>query len=234
MNRFLLIETATDACSVAVSCEDRILSCKTLDEPRSQASRLAPLIKECLDESGVAISDCTAIAVSKGPGSYTGLRVGVSTAKGLCFGSGIPLIGIDTLEIIAREAAAVAGISGDSIIIPMIDARRMEVYASAYDLDFRRIAETEPVILDGNSFAGQIGSHEKIIFAGNGAMKFKECIAGKYGDKCIFIDCPPSARSMAAATAEAWKEKRLEDVAYFEPFYLKDFVAGISRKSVLP
>ncbi len=234
MNNFLLIETATDTCSVAVSCEDRILAGKMLNEPKSQASKLVPLIDECLKEAGIRISECTAVSVSKGPGSYTGLRVGVSTAKGLCFGKNLPLIGIDTLEIIAREAARISGIHGDYAIIPMIDARRMEVYTATYDVNFRMTQETRPVILDEASFAEEIASHDRILFAGNGTPKFRECLAGKYGDRCIFIDCPPTAMAMAAATSEAWNRKRLEDVAYFEPFYLKDFIAGISKKSVLP
>lgn len=233
MNRFLLIETATDTCSVAISEGDSILCSRLLEEPKSQASKLAPMIQECLDEAGMTLKEGTAVSVSKGPGSYTGLRVGVSTAKGLCFGSNIPLIGISTLEIIAREAANQIPIPNGAIIIPMIDARRMEVYTAIYDHHFNAMSETAPIILDENSFADEIEKYPVVIFAGNGADKFEHCLNGKYGDKCSFISCPPTAKSMAIPTAKAWNEKRLEDVAYFEPFYLKDFVAGISRKSML-
>lgn len=234
MSKFLLIETATDTCSVALSEDGSILSSKVLEEPKSQASKLAPMISECLQDAGTILKECSAVAVSKGPGSYTGLRVGVSTAKGLCFGSGIPLIGIDTLEIIAREAASRIEVPKGALIVPMIDARRMEVYAATYDGAFNRITETAPMILDESSFAEEIERYPAVIFTGNGAAKFQEFLNGKYGDKSIFIPCPPTAKSMAIPTMEAWKEKRLEDVAYFEPFYLKDFVAGISKKSVLP
>lgn len=233
MSKFLLIETATDTCSAAISEGDNILVSKLLEEPKSQASKLAPMIQDCLNEAGIALNDCSAVAVSKGPGSYTGLRVGVSTAKGLCFGAGIPLIGIDTLEIIAREAAKTVQTGEGTIIIPMIDARRMEVYTAVYDHTFKPLSETAPKILDENSFAEEMEMASAVIFAGNGAAKFESCLNGKYKDKCVFVPCPPTAASMAVPALDAWNRKRLEDVAYFEPFYLKDFVAGISKKSML-
>lgn len=158
-NRILLIETATDVCSVAVSEGNEILSSGHITEARSQASQLAPLIQDTVSRAGMQISGLAAVAVSSGPGSYTGLRVGVSTAKGICFGAGIPLIGIETLTAIACGTLKTGAAQEDpdgTVIIPMIDARRMEVYTALYDSSAQRISETEAVVLTPDTFSGTL------------------------------------------------------------------------------
>ena len=144
----LLIETATEACSVALSRGTEIIAEKVITEPKRHAALLAPFIKEVTAKTGLSISDCSAVAVSEGPGSYTGLRVGVSTAKGLCFGAGIPLLSVGTLQILAMQ-----GIGKAETIIPMIDARRMEVYSAVFNGEGKPQSEATPVILDENSFS---------------------------------------------------------------------------------
>ncbi len=232
MERFLLIETATDSCSAAISEGHNIITSRIITEPRKQASMLAVIIRECLQEAGMELKDCAAVAVSSGPGSYTGLRVGVSTAKGLCFGSGIPLIGIDTLEIIAQGAMAAGGYPEGSIIVPMIDARRMEVYTAKFTLECEKISETEAVILDENSFAEEFAKYPAVIFVGDGSTKFRELIASKNIPNAIFADSRLCADHMALPAMRAWDKKRFEDVAYFEPFYLKEFVAATPSKKI--
>ena len=222
--RILMIETSTECCSAALSCGDRIIAKKIGDTPKIHAAMLAPFIAEILGEASLTGEGFDAVAVSKGPGSYTGLRVGVSTAKGICFGSGKPLIAIDTLQILAMQA------EGDyRRIIPMIDARRMEVYTACYDSERNKLDETRAVILDENSFSEELGKG-KVLFIGNGAGKFSSIC---HHSNASFISCCPLAEAMVIPALKAYKEKEFEDVAYFEPFYLKEFVAGISKKSVL-
>ncbi len=189
-----------------------------------QSSITAPFALEVLEERGLAARDCDAVAVSSGPGSYTGLRVGVSTAKGLCFGAGIPLIGIETLEILARRGRGKA-----DFIVPMIDARRMEVYCAVFDSALNRKSETKPEILDENSFSDLLAKGS-VLFIGNGVEKFAGIC--HHPNASFDFRCP-EACDMADAAAEAFNAGKFEDTAYFEPFYLKEFVAGISKKSVL-
>ena len=162
--------------------------------------------------------------MSEGPGSYTGLRVGVSTAKGLCFGAGKPLIGIDTLKILALQAGEPC-----DRIVAMIDARRMEVYAATFDCRGNKLDETRPVILDESSYRQELDAGT-VLFIGTGAEKFRPVCTHP---NARFRTCFPLATAMAAPARAALKNKEFEDTAYFEPFYLKEFVAGISRKSVL-
>lgn len=228
-NRILLIETATDVCSVAVSEGNEILSSGHITEARSQASQLAPLIQDTVSRAGMQISGLAAVAVSSGPGSYTGLRVGVSTAKGICFGAGIPLIGIETLTAIACGTLKTGAAQEDpdgTVIIPMIDARRMEVYTALYDSSAQRISETEAVVLTPDTFSGTLGKYRRVIFTGDGAAKYENMLPEQYKDRCIFLPSRPEAADMAAAAFRALKEKKFEDTAYFEPFYLKEFIAA--------
>lgn len=229
MEIFLLIETATTSCSVTVANEKKVLASKEISIPKAHASSLCPMIESVLQDSGLKVADLSAVAVSKGPGSYTGLRVGVSTAKGICFGADIPLIGIGTLDILAE--AGRSHLKGNGIIIPMIDARRMEVYAALFDSKANRISEVRAMVLDGGSFNEELKKYDEIVFIGDGAGKFKSCLSEEQAARNQFIQTYPSAEYMLSPVLKMWKEKIFEDVAYFEPFYLKNFVAGISKKS---
>ena len=229
MNRILLIETATDVCSVAIAEGEQILSAEHIPDARSQASRLAPMIQNVLKKTDTQAHRLAAVAVSSGPGSYTGLRVGVSTAKGICFGAGIPLIGIETLTIIANEALkddAVKNGPENTLIVPMTDARRMEVYTALYDITGNRITKTAAIVLTPDTFSEELERYSRIVFTGDGAAKYEAMIPEKYRDKCIVLPSHPDAEYMAAPAFQALQEKRFEDTAYFEPFYLKEFIAA--------
>ena len=222
MERIILIETSTALCSTALAENGAIVSYKESSAPKAHASLTAVFIQEMLSERGLTINDCDAVCVSMGPGSYTGLRVGVSTAKGLCFGAGKPLIAVGTLDTLVAQA------SGDyRFIIPMVDARRMEVYTAVFE-NGRQITETAPVIIDENSFAEYL-EQGPCLFIGDGAGKCADII--RHPD-AHFCQCHPQASAMLSPALKAYKEKRFEDVAYFEPFYLKEFVATVSKKKL--
>lgn len=197
-------------------------------EPRQHASVTAVYIKEMLDECGLAMSDIDAVALSAGPGSYTGLRVGSSTAKGLCFGAGRPLIGVGTLDVLAWQAVGLGLPEGCSTVLPMIDARRMEVYTAPYTLGAdghpQRQGEVAPVVLDGDSFA-DLFEAGPVVVIGDGAEKFAGIRQG-----ITFIQTCPEASAMLAPAIKKFEAGEFEDIAYFEPFYLKDFVATVGKK----
>ena len=253
MDRIILIETSTALCSVALAENGEIKAYKESSAPKAHASLTAVFIQEMLDENGLTLADCDAVCVSKGPGSYTGLRVGVSTAKGLCFGSGKPLIAVGTLDtLVAQAAEAVATQTAESLseteqpsfkfIIPMIDARRMEVYAAVFGAAgteagqtepagnqvYTQLTETAPAIIDETSFAEYI-EQGPCLFIGDGAGKCADVIKHP---NAHFCQCQPKASAMLSPAMAALNEKRFEDVAYFEPFYLKEFVATISKKKL--
>ena len=222
MEKFILIETSTALCSVAMAKNGVITAYRESSAAKAHASLTAVFVQEVLQEHGIKLEDCDAVCVSMGPGSYTGLRVGVSTAKGLCFGSGKPLIAVGTLDTLVAQA------EGDfKYIIPMIDARRMEVYAAVFEGD-KQITETMPAIIDENSFAEYL-EQGPVLFIGDGAGKCADVIKHPNANFC---QCNPKASSMLAPVMKAYKEKRFEDVAYFEPFYLKEFVATVSKKKL--
>ena len=225
MARILLIETSTAVLSVALSENGTVVASRECHEPRLQASLTAPLVKEVLDSKGLAVRDCDAICVGKGPGSYTGLRVGVSTAKGLAFGAGLPLIAIGSLDILAQAA-----IDGNHTVVPMIDARRMEVYTAVFSPDGEQLSPVEAKIIGPDSFADYL-EKGPVLFIGDGALKCKDVITHP---NASFREAWPLASNMAPLAEKAFNEGRFEDLAYFEPFYLKDFVATVSRKSILP
>ncbi len=225
MARILLIETATASLSVALSVDGKVTVQRIADSPRQQAALTAPLIKEVLDSEGLKVKDCDAVCLSKGPGSYTGLRVGSSTAKGLCFGAGIPLIAVGTLDTIV---AGVKDAADFHRIVPMIDARRMEVYCACFSPSGERLSEVEPLIIDENSFAGEL-SGGPVLFIGDGALKCRSVINSS---NAHFREAFPMAADMAALAEKAFKEKRFENTAYFEPFYLKDFVAALPHNKL--
>ena len=239
MQRLILIETSTALCSAALAENGAIISYRESSAPKAHASLTAVFIQEMLAEKGLNIADCDAICVSMGPGSYTGLRVGVSTAKGLCFGSGKPMIAVGTLDTLVAQAATLDqdGTTAETpaYIVPMIDARRMEVYSAVFEKTegasestYRQITETTPVIVDETSFA-DILEKGKVLFIGDGAGKCADVIKHP---NASFIQCWPNAASMLNPAMARYKEKRFEDVAYFEPFYLKEFVATVSKKKM--
>ena len=229
MARLLLLETATSQLSAALSVDGRIVAIRTAEEPRQQASLTAPFVQEVLAEAGLKVKDCDAVCVSKGPGSYTGLRVGVSTAKGLAFGAGKPLIAIGTLDILvqgAREEGLLP--EGCTYVVPMIDARRMEVYSAVFAPDGRQVREIRAEVVTEDSFAHELAAGP-VLFTGDGALKCREVLLSP---NARFVAAAPSAKAMAALAERAYNEKRFEDLAYFEPFYLKDFVATVPRKTL--
>lgn len=228
MARILLIETSTARLSVALAENGSVAAQRICDEPRQQAALTAPLVKEVLDSLKLRVSDCDAVCVSKGPGSYTGLRVGVSTAKGLAFGAGIPLLAVGTLDILAAEAAAQSGPEGAAFIVPMIDARRMEVYTAVFSPEGRQLTPVEALVVGADAFAAEL-AQGPVVFIGDGALKCKEVITHP---NARFVQAWPTAADMARLAQAAYDEKRFEDLAYFEPFYLKDFVATVSRKNL--
>jgi tRNA threonylcarbamoyladenosine biosynthesis protein TsaB len=229
MERILLIETSTALCSTALAENGAIISYRESSAPKAHASLTAVFIDEMLKEKGISIAECDAVCVSMGPGSYTGLRVGVSTAKGLCFGSGKPLMAVGTLDTLVAQAVAEGLVpEGCRYIIPMIDARRMEVYSAVFTPDCQQITETQPVIVDENSFASQL-EEGPVLFIGDGAGKCADVIKHPNAG---FVQCWPKADAMLMPAMEAYNEKRFKDVAYFEPFYLKEFVATVSKKKM--
>jgi len=229
MERIILIETSTSLCSTALAEDGAVVAYKESRTPKSQASLTAPFVAEMLSERGLKASDCTAVCVSMGPGSYTGLRVGSSTAKGLCFGAGIPLLAAGTLDTLVAQAADEGLIpEGCRYIIPMIDARRMEVYTAVFSPDGKQLTETEPRIIDGDSFAAQL-QEGPVLFIGDGALKCKDTITSP---NASFIQCCPKASAMLRPAITALHAGEFKDTAYFEPFYLKEFVATVSKKSL--
>ena len=231
-SNIILIETATALCSVAVARDGKVAAFRESSTPRAHASMTTPYVKECLDELGLKVSDCQAVCVSSGPGSYTGLRVGSSTAKGLCFGGGLPLISICTLDILVQQAVEGGLVpEGCRHIVPMIDARRMEVYTAVYSFDgcrFERITDVQALVVDESSFAGEL-SEGPVLFIGDGAAKC-EPVLGSEG--AVFVQVNPHAKAMAVPAQEAFEAGRFENTAYYEPFYLKEFVATVSKKNL--
>lgn len=228
MATIILIETSTSLCSAALARNGRIVAYRE-NGSRQHAALLAPMVKEILDEQGITVKDCDAVGVSMGPGSYTGLRVGVSTAKGLCFGSGAKLLATGSLDALVWGAIDSGLVpEGCRYIVPMIDARRMEVYSAVYSADGSRLGSVEAKIIDADSFAKEL-SEGKVLFIGDGAMKCEGTIPG---ENAVFMDRRPDARGMLRPVEKAYNEKRFEDIAYFEPFYLKDFVATTSKKKL--
>lgn len=230
----LCIETATNVCSVAICDKGKLIDLRESRVDKSHASLLTVFIEELLEKNNLRVADLDAVAVSKGPGSYTGLRIGVSTAKGICYGADIPLLGINTLKSMyygAKEKyAGHPGIKNNTLICPMIDARRMEVYSSIFDLKGGEIQAVKAELINKESYADYL-EKSSLIFFGNGAEKCKELITSP---NALFIDgYELSAASMAIPAHQALQNKAFEDIAYFEPYYLKDFVATIPRKNIL-
>lgn len=237
MALILNLDTSTQICSVALALDGELLGLKESHEDKSHASLLAVFIKNILEENAKAISDLDAVAVSKGPGSYTGLRIGASTAKGLSFGAGIRLIGVDTLSSMAAGVIHGNQLENNALpkdksfcLCPMIDARRMEVYTAIYHPSGEMIEPIAAKIIQEDSFKDILEQY-RVIFFGNGAAKCRDLIQHP---NAIFLEgIETSARYMVSPAESAWQQKSFEDVAYFEPFYLKDFVATIPKNKVI-
>lgn len=219
----LHIETATKNCSVSVADKGELLAIQELNDGNySHAEKLHPFIQQVMEEAKLSFNDVDAVAVSKGPGSYTGLRIGVSAAKGLCFAFDKPLISIETLQSLAHKVSTEEG-----VIIPMLDARRMEVYAAVYNSKHEQVRDIKAEIIAENSFQEYL-LKGKVYFLGDGAEKCKEVITH---ENAVFIDGEfPSAKEMVKLSFDKYKKNDIEDVAYFEPFYLKDFVVTPEKK----
>ena len=293
MAKIILIETTAADCTVALGVDGIAVASARADEPRAHASMTAPLVKAVLDEACLKLSDCDAVCLSKGPGSYTGLRVGSSTAKGLCFGASLPLIALDTSTLIASQALS-AGFSMASDgspstarrgafrrVVTMIDARRMEVYASTFAVDqpsldspslptpvfpegaspaprtftptsletaspdsqgaaagrraaafprLRQLTPVAPVVVEEGTFS-ELSGAGLVLFAGDGALKCREVLSEAFPD-AVFAEVFPHADAMAPLAEAAFAASRFEDIAYFEPFYLKQFVATTPRNKL--
>ncbi|MTG96827.1 MULTISPECIES: tRNA (adenosine(37)-N6)-threonylcarbamoyltransferase complex dimerization subunit type 1 TsaB [Myroides] len=223
MITILNIETATKNCSVSLSVDGKIEKLVEIAEENfSHAEKLHVFIEGVLKQCNKSLKDLAAIAISQGPGSYTGLRIGVSSVKGLCYGLSIPMIAIDTLEVLARSVVKESG-----VIVPMIDARRMEVFSCVFDKEYNQLTPIEAVVVDENSFES-LYQYDKVYFIGDGASKCKSVLTK---DNFVFLDdiIYPSAREMVEVSYQKYVNKDFVDVAYFEPFYLKDFVMATKK-----
>jgi tRNA threonylcarbamoyladenosine biosynthesis protein TsaB len=225
----LQIETATASCSVALARDGIILAVKQVNQRNIHAEVITLFIDELINAAGIKYADLDAIAVSCGPGSYTGLRIGVSTAKGLCFALDKPLIAVETLEAMAygmmSKEEYLTG--SDTLLCPMIDARRMEVFTGVFITDGERIRQTSAEIIDENSFSDLL-KDKKVLFFGDGAEKCQPILGGN-PNAVFFPGFINSAAYLTPKAAEKFRNKDFENVGYFEPYYLKDFIAGKAK-----
>ncbi len=233
MARILLIETSTKACSAGIADRGEVIAMREdVRSDYSHAALLTVFVEEALREAGMKAGDLDAVAVSQGPGSYTGLRIGVSAAKGICFGQDIPLVAVETMKALA--ATGIAHISrahgvippapGKTLFCPMIDARRMEVYYSLFDMDLLAVRETRAEVMDMHSLREETLRDARIFYFGDGAAKCRDVLMAPH---MHYVDgIHPGVRGMAEEADKRFSENQLEDLACFEPYYLKDFVAG--------
>lgn len=226
----MCIETGTQVCSVALARDGRLHGLRESDQGRDHARLAALYVHELLEAAQLRPEDLDAVAVSSGPGSYTGLRIGVSLAKGLCYGLGIPLVAVGSLDALAATAAEdfAAGILpvgdwGSARLCPMIDARRMEVYAQVFDTQLKPLGDVVAEVVTPESFAG----YDNLVIFGDGAAKCREVLP-----HAQYVEVTPSARGQVALATAALAAGGTVDVAYFEPFYLKDFVVKASSKKL--
>lgn len=224
MATILNLETATTNCSVSISRDGTVVGLVEENTAHySHAEQLHLFMEEALKQASFSFQDLDAIAVSKGPGSYTGLRIGVSAAKGLCFSLDLPLISVPTLESMANQLR----IASNEIIIPVLDARRMEVYSSVFDDAYKEIRATKAEIIDENSFA-EYSDFQKVHVVGSGAEKCEEVL--NRPNLHFYKEAVPSAKEMAMLAQKKFEASDFEDVAYFEPYYLKDFILQTKKR----
>ena len=219
-------------CSVALAKDGEVLAVKESSEDKSHSSQITVFIEEVLAKAGAAMKDVEGVAVSEGPGSYTGLRIGVSTAKGLCYGLDIPLIAVNTLQTMALGASIERASGDNTLYCPLIDARRMEVYYALYNGDNEMAGEVRAEIVD-ESFLQRQFKDNKIVFFGDAVEKCQK-VLGQNPNAVFLQNHLPTASNMAILAEKKYGSNQFEDVAYFEPFYLKDFVAVKSKKFQLP
>jgi tRNA threonylcarbamoyladenosine biosynthesis protein TsaB len=237
MALILNIETSTPVCSIALAENDNILALRESTEEKSHAGNLAVFIEEILNEKKISVQDLDAIAIGKGPGSYTGLRIGVATAKGLAYGAKIPLVAVSTLETLVRfglqrmeKDKLPVPCNENTVFCPMVDARRMEVYMALFDFSGQRIQNDVALVVGPDTFLS-VPSSRSMIFLGSGASKCRDLVTLK---NAFWLDgMYPSATAMAVNSNRLFQEGRYEDIAYFEPHYLKDFITTTSRKNPL-
>lgn len=221
------IDTATEVCSVSISREGIMLDHIQSDEPNTHASRLTVYVEQLLSRNSLQFSDIAAIAVSMGPGSYTGLRIGVSTAKGLCYALDIPLIGINTLESMYNGLSREVKLNADSLYLPMIDARRMEVYTMVFNAEGKQVLPTQAKIIDEFSFTEFQG--KKVFLFGSGAGKFKD-LFDVNPQVSIISKFQHSSGHMSTLAWQRFTTQEFENLIYFEPYYLKEFVASVPKR----
>lgn len=234
MSLILCIETGTDICSVGIARDGELMSLRESDQGRDHAKQVAVFVDELLRETGVKPDELDAVAVGMGPGSYTGLRIGVSFAKGLCYGLNIPLLAVGSLEALTDVAikdyeAGIIQVEGwdEAFLCPMVDARRMEVYTQIFNSRCEAQSEVSAEIITEDSFS-QWRAKSKLVIFGNGAAKCQEMLPD-----AIYIDVAPSARGLTRIAHQLFEAGKTVDIAYFEPFYLKDFVVIPSKKKLL-
>ncbi len=226
----LNIETSTDVCSVALTHEGEVVDHHENYDGRTHATLLSAYIQDALKYVRSREIKLDAVAVSIGPGSYTGLRIGLSEAKGLAFGLGLPLIGINTLKLLTTSAMFKEFFDDDELFVPMIDARRMEVYTAVYNSALEAVVEPQPMIIDENSFSDLLVDHKLVLF-GNGADKVKKVIS--HSNAVFLPDIKPVALDMAVLSEMSFRKKDFIDVAYSTPLYLKEFQATTPKHKVL-
>jgi tRNA threonylcarbamoyladenosine biosynthesis protein TsaB len=231
MAKILNIETATQLCSVALSKDGRLIALKESNEKNAHSKILTTFIDEIFEEVSLGISSVDAVAVSMGPGSYTGLRIGVSTAKGICYALDKPLISVSTLQAMAWGMSKLVNLGAlhnkKILYVPMIDARRMEVYTAMFNAENKNIRQISAEVIDENSFADYFKTHY-LVLAGDGAVKCTAMFSNKE-NAIFFPDFAASSKFMVEIAHNKFQNQEFENVAYFEPFYLKDFIAGIPR-----
>jgi len=228
MSIILSIETATQVCSVALHEDNKLIGAKELLEDRSHSENLAVMIRDLLSLTGKSVNDLSAVAVSKGPGSYTGLRIGVSMVKGLCYGLNIPLISVNSLLSMAYEVQLQNNDNFD--LCPMLDARRMEVYYLITGPDLKIKQKTKALVIDDSSFDAELRKGE-ILFFGNGMTKCRKIL--EKNKNAHFIDnIYPKAANIGYLACKKYENKDFENTETFEPFYLKDFIATIPKKLI--
>lgn len=226
----LNIETSTDACSAALTAEGMVLAHREDETGRNHAALLSGFVKHCLDFAREKEINLDAVAVSMGPGSYTGLRIGLSEGKGLAYALDVPLIGINTLELLTTTVMFSHEIDGSELFAPMIDARRMEVYTAVYDMALQPVMHQQPLILDSNSYHAELEKGH-VIFFGNGSDKAREVITSA---NAVFIsDIKPLAVNMLALAERAFARREFLDLAYCTPNYIKDFQATKPKNSII-
>lgn len=227
MPTILNIETSTDICSVCIAKDGEILSIRETERSYSHSEVIAIFIDECVTEANISMSDLDAVSISRGPGSYTALRIGAATAKGICFALDIPLISVGTLDALRMSITDKVG--ENDLVIPMIDARRKEVYQAIYDCSGETVEEVAPIILDENTYK-ELSAYDQLHFCGDGSDKAQDILSIENG-RFYKEEC--SARHMMKISEEKFKNKVFEDITYYEPFYYKGPNITVQKKNIL-